>query len=306
MTKRTIICLVLVAAMAICPLMQAYALKDTTLALGSEGEEVRQLQQALIDLNYLDGKADGVYGAKTEDAVRHFQSIYGLTVYGLAGEKTQSKLYSVANKKNTQKATTTTTTTTATTTTTPTVATVDLTHASTNGVFKGNYETLRSGSTGERVKILESCLIALNCMKGVAGTTYDKDTAAGVRTFQSRYSLGADGIAGRKTLVALENLVNNFYEPIHFVSIKGGTASKPEIANGEYLCRGDRGDQVTLIQQRLVELGYKIKVTGKFDEATRSAVITFQERNNLLVDGVVGVKTLGKMYGKNPVLGDDL
>ena len=31
------------------------------------------LQQALIDLQYLTGKADGVYGNKTEAAVKEFQ-----------------------------------------------------------------------------------------------------------------------------------------------------------------------------------------------------------------------------------------
>ena len=301
MTKRSIICLVLVAAMAICPLMEAYALKDTTLTIGSEGEEVRKVQQALIDLNYLSGKADGVFGSKTEDAVRRFQTTYSLTVDGLAGTQTQNKLFSVVESKRdskNNKATATTTTATSTTA-------VDLTRTSNGGVFKGNYETLRTGDTGNRVQILESCLISLKCMNGMAGTTYDNQTAKGVREFQSRYGLSVDGVAGRKTLVALENLVDNIYEPIRFVQSKDSAYAKPQIANGEYLCRGDRGEQVTLIQHRLNELGYKVKVTGKYDEATVQAVRFFQENNKVLVDGVVGVKTLGKMYGKNPVVGAD-
>ena len=300
MTKRSIICLVLVAAMAICPLMEAYALKDTTLTIGSEGEAVRSVQQALIDLNYLSGKADGVYGDKTEEAVRRFQSAYGLTVDGLAGTQTQNKLFNVVAGKSSKKATTTTTTTTS-----PTVSSADLTRTSNGGVFKGNYETLRTGDTGSRVQVLESCLISLKCMNGMANTVFDNQTAKGVREFQTRYGLSVDGVAGRKTLIALENLVDNFYEPIHFVQTKGSTTAKPQIANGEYLCRGDRGEQVTLIQQRLKELGYKVKVTGKYDETTVQAVKAFQDNNNVLPDGVVGIKTLSKMYGKKIVVGEN-
>ena len=295
MTKRSIICLVLVAAMAICPLMGAFAAKDTTLTVGSEGEVVRKVQQALIDLSYLKGKADGIYGAKTEEAVRRFQSVYGLTADGLAGTKTQNKLFKVVDSKKT------TETKKTTTTTTPSVTTkVNLTKASSSGVFKGNYDSLRSGDKSERVRILESCLIALKCMTGKADATFDNKTFEGVRAFQTKYGLSVDGIAGRQTLIALENLVNNNYQPINFSS------SKPKLANGEYLCRGDRGEQVTLIQQRLQELGYKVKITGKYDETTRKAVIDFQERNKILVDGVVGVNTLKKMYSKNAVMGSAL
>ena len=298
MTKRSIICLVLVAAMAICPLMEAYALKDSTLTIGSEGEAVRNVQQALIDLNYLSGKADGVYGDKTEEAVRRFQTAYGLTVDGLAGTQTQSKLFNVVAAKDSKKTTTTTTTTT-------TVSSADLTRTSNGGVFKGNYETLRTGDTGSRVQVLESCLISLKCMSGMANTVFDNQTAKGVREFQTRYGLSVDGVAGRKTLIALENLVDNFYEPIHFDQSKGSTSAKPTIANGEYLCRGDRGEQVTLIQQRLKDLGYKVKVTGKYDETTVQAVKAFQDNNNVLSDGVVGIKTLSKMYGKKIVVGEN-
>ena len=298
MTKRSIICLILVAAIAICPLMQAYALKGTTLTVGSEGEEVRKLQQALIDLSYLNGKADGIFGKKTEAAVRQFQSVYGLDADGLAGSKTQNKLFNVASdKKNTEvkKAS-------STTATTP-VVTIDLSRVTSNGVFKGNYETLRTGDSGNRVKILESCLIALKCMNGKASSDFTSTTAAAVREFQSRYGLSVDGTAGRQTLIVLENLVNNHYAPI---TIAKSSGSKPKIANGEYLCRGDRGEQVTMVQQRLKELGYKVRITGKYDETTRRAVVDFQERNKVVVDGVVGVKTLNMMYSKNPILGGAL
>ena len=39
-----------------------------TVAWGSKGEQVRQVQQKLIQYGYMDGSADGVFGQKTYDA----------------------------------------------------------------------------------------------------------------------------------------------------------------------------------------------------------------------------------------------
>ena len=61
---------------------------------GSEGEEVRILQLRLKELGYLDGEADGIYGSSTRSAVEAFQRRNGLSVDGIAGKKTQGRLYS--------------------------------------------------------------------------------------------------------------------------------------------------------------------------------------------------------------------
>ena len=50
------------------------------LARGSKGDKVLALQQALIIEGYLNGKADGDFGKKTEDAVKAFQRANGLPV----------------------------------------------------------------------------------------------------------------------------------------------------------------------------------------------------------------------------------
>lgn len=64
-----------------------------TLRRGSKGEDVVRLQSALIELGYLDGKADGDFGAKTTAAVVAFQAVNGLSADGIAGEQTQAALY---------------------------------------------------------------------------------------------------------------------------------------------------------------------------------------------------------------------
>lgn len=62
------------------------------LTYGSQGEEVKKLQNALNSSGYtLD--VDGIYGGKTQAAVRDYQSKNGLSVDGIAGAQTQGKLY---------------------------------------------------------------------------------------------------------------------------------------------------------------------------------------------------------------------
>ncbi len=55
---------------------------------GSSGETVKKLQQRLSDWGYYDGAVDGVYGSRTEEAVKKFQRKNGLTVDGVAGPAT--------------------------------------------------------------------------------------------------------------------------------------------------------------------------------------------------------------------------
>lgn len=64
-----------------------------TLRQGCSGAEVKALQRALIELGYgTVGTADGIFGPKTEKAVRQFQEEHGLAVDGIAGEKTLAEI----------------------------------------------------------------------------------------------------------------------------------------------------------------------------------------------------------------------
>ena len=65
-----------------------------TLKKNFTGEDVKQLQQALVDLGYLNDAADGTFGTNTQEAVIRFQAVNGLSADGLAGAKTQELLYS--------------------------------------------------------------------------------------------------------------------------------------------------------------------------------------------------------------------
>lgn len=56
--------------------------------LGSRGDEVRRIQNKLKALGFFNGAVDGIYGVKTQSAVKRFQKSVGLTADGIAGNKT--------------------------------------------------------------------------------------------------------------------------------------------------------------------------------------------------------------------------
>ena len=71
----------------------------TQLYNGTSGDDVRKMQQALVDKGYDLGSAgaDGIFGSITEGAVRRYQQDNGLVVDGVAGNQTLGSLYSTAS-----------------------------------------------------------------------------------------------------------------------------------------------------------------------------------------------------------------
>jgi N-acetylmuramoyl-L-alanine amidase len=83
-----------------------FPLPEGILKRGDRGEKVKQLQRALVavyfypDRNAPDHGVDGVFGAKTEDAVRRFQKVYlPYEVDGVYGPNTMKKLKAVLKSK---------------------------------------------------------------------------------------------------------------------------------------------------------------------------------------------------------------
>ena len=87
MMKKTT-AIVLTVIMLLTAVSAAFA-DDGILRPGDRGEEVRQLQEKLIELEYLEGEATGVYDEATEAAVVWFQRDHYLLVTGMADNTTR-------------------------------------------------------------------------------------------------------------------------------------------------------------------------------------------------------------------------
>jgi len=77
---------------------QLVDLPDGVLKKGDTGELVKQLQEALNMIDYPVGTADGVFGSKTEAAIKLLQTNAGLTPDGVYGPKTRDLITSILNE----------------------------------------------------------------------------------------------------------------------------------------------------------------------------------------------------------------
>lgn len=65
---------------------------NSLLRVGDTGPEVAALQEALLELSFAIGAADGIFGPLTDEAVRGFQLVVGLDVDGIVGPLTRGDL----------------------------------------------------------------------------------------------------------------------------------------------------------------------------------------------------------------------
>lgn len=245
--------------------------KRETLELGSEGSEVKQLQQKLKELNYLSGSVDGKFGVATEAAVKAFQKNNNLTADGKAGTATLNKLYSGTAKKSSG-----------------TQINLDnvggnTSGRDTSGISSTGYITLEDGSSGEQVKTLQKRLKDLGYYTGSVDGNYGDGTKSAVIAFQQRNNLKADGKAGPATQRVLYG-------------------SKSDITYGS-MRQGEESSAVKNLQYTLYELDYYDgAIDGKYGQTTADAVRAFQIQNKITpVDGVAGSKTLSKLYSADAI-----
>lgn len=62
---------------------------------------------------------------------------------------------------------------------------------------------------------------------------------------------------------------------------------------------GDSGDDITVIQQQLGQLGYAVSADGIYGPATEAAIREFQAQRGLDTDGLVGPETYRALLGRN-------
>ena len=243
-----------------------------TLTLGMTGNDVYALQERLIELRYLSGVADGVFGAETQAALIAFQKNNGLTADGNAGSSTLKKLAGSCK---------------AATRTTPTPA-------------PSGTVTLREGDEGENVYILQAYLFELGYYTGRIDGRFSAETTEAVKAFQRANGLTADGIAGKGTQ---SKLTSGSAIPAGNANENGQeSGTPPQTSELTTLRRGDKSAQVMVMQQYLMELGYlSTQPDGQFGAGTERAVKLFQEANGLTADGVAGKGTLSILYSGSAV-----
>lgn len=255
------------------------------LSLGSVSNEVRIIQVQLnrIRQNYpaiprIDNPT-GAFGQQTEDAVRKFQQVFGLTQDGIVGKATWYRIKSIFNGVK------------------------QLAELNSEGLSPSEVEdvfsvTLREGSQGLEVRNIQYLLnvigyfvneIPLVRMDGFFGTS----TLQSVMAFQQAYGLTVDGVVGRSTW----NKIYEVYRDLIGALPEGYSGEQARVYPGYFLVRGMRNDDVYYLQSYLNYLGSIInsiprpEITGFFGDETFNSVIAFQSLYGLDPTGYVGPVT---------------
>ena len=170
-------------------------------------------------------------------------------------------------------------------------------------------ETLERGSEGDAVRALQRRLKELGYLSGTADGSFGIVTEAAVIAFQQRNGLTADGKAGTVTLGRLYSgeAIRNGGSPVSVDSSAGtgsSASSAPRqetegISSTGYVTleQDSSGEDVKKLQTELKRLGYYTgSIDGKYGESTVAAVMAYQLRNNLTVDGKAGPATQRSLY----------
>ena len=142
--------------------------KEYVMQEGDEGDDVREVQDRLYELGYLDKNSrTGTFGEKTAAAIRSFQSANKLKVDGKVGAKTLNTLYS--------------------------------------GDVIGNY--YKSGDSDESIIPFQKLLQKLGYLDAGydCGGKMDAKTVSAIKTFQEANGLVRDGCLGPATMEQLNS-----------------------------------------------------------------------------------------------------
>ena len=90
--KRLILALAVLFAVNIFIIALAQTASADLYKKGASGDTVREIQTRLKNWGYYFGEVDGIFGSKTEEAVRYFQRKNGLTADGQVGDRTLAAL----------------------------------------------------------------------------------------------------------------------------------------------------------------------------------------------------------------------
>ena len=226
--------------------------------LGQRGAIVTALQQALTDASIsVRGGIDGIFGAATTKAVSAYQTSRGITATGVVDITTAISLGIVeGSAQSTAQPTTTVPTTTAPTTTAP---------PATPSPFP------LAGDNNDAVRAVQKSLVAAGIsVRGGVDGRFGSGTTAAVTSFQQNMRVAATGVIDQLTAQLL------------------GLTPAPTLPK-----IGDTGDAVKSLQNLLIAAGIAVKggADGKFGNATKNAITSFQKAQGLKANGILDLRT---------------
>lgn len=258
---------------------------EVPLRLGSANDAVRVAQIRLnrISNNYPSipkiARPDGIFGTDTEEAVRTFQQIFGLTPDGVIGKATWYRIQNVY------------------------IGVKKLNDLRSEGIRLDEVtqqfpQVLRVGSQGNGVLNLQFFLSYLSRFyETIPATTIDgtfgESTRQAVEAAQRTFGLPADGVVGERTWNVIYNAYRGIVNTVPLEYVDGYTVPY----GGQPLQFGSESESVRLLQEYLNYISTQdsripsVTPTGYFGPRTEEAVIAFQNTFGLEPTGIVSAIT---------------
>lgn len=168
------------------------------------------------------------------------------------------------------------------------------------GMANQAFAAVQEGDQGAEVTVVQQRLQELGYFKANITGYFGTLTKEAVIQFQQAKGLEPDGIVGTNTLAALGGQPQPSAKPVREIKSQPLPNPKPvRVSTTRNLRLGDRGSQVSALQESLAIAGFPGGSKGIFDEATQKAVIRFQQAKGLAPDGIVGPQTIAAL----PVIG---
>ena len=263
------------------PLMESYP--GYVLRLGLASEDVAVIQNRLnrIAENYPAiphiYPVNAVFDKSTEDAVRAFQQIFGLTVDGVVGKETWYQIQNIYN------------------------AVKRLNDLDAEGITAAEVQNtlpavLREGSTGTGVRVLQYILSMLSAYDPIFDAVaidgiFGPNTRQAVETYQRIAGLSVDGVVGEDTWNSLKLAYSKLSE------VFTPTIPLFPLQPNQNLVLGSESAAVQQVQVWLNQLSTVYPEitaqpeTGYFGQNTRMNVMAFQELFGIPVTGAVSAAT---------------
>lgn len=255
------------------------------LVVGDSGNNVKIIQTQLnrIGKNYPAipkiNETNGIFTVETENAVKKFQEIFGLTQSGEVDKATWYKIkqYYTGVKRLSE------------------LASEGVTLEEATVPFG---DELGDGDSGIPVRTVQYYLSIIayfnqNLAPVPLSGIFDGATIDAVKRFQGFYGLPVTGIVDAPTW----NVITRIYTETVSALPEGYQGDNAKLYPGYFLSEGMRGENVKDLQTYLARIGRNIQeipeipVTGFYGEQTKNAVSEFQRLYGITVSGAVGPVT---------------
>jgi len=334
--KRKILVFLLTILLSISACAYAASIRQ-----GSTGSDVEELQKMLAQIGYYSGNISGHAGEKTVEAIKAFQSRYGLKVDGIAGSATMNKIRSIVDPNYVAPATSQ-------------AASSDVEKAQTMLKALGFYSGQITGNIGSKTKAAikafqnkyglddtgipdagtlaklqsvygggnepqssvqesvsvedvrkaQTMLKALGLYYGDITGNVGTKTKTAIKKFQEKYGLTQSGIPGAQTLEKLQAVYAGENEESSEPEEEEADEGAFNMETFTSLRLGSTGTAVSILQENLTRLGYYYgDVSSHYGTMTRAAVRSFQKAKGLTADGIAGKVTYAAVQAAVDKLG---